>query len=61
MYIKSVRQSNGRIDFVILAIWVDDILMLSNNIDMLTDGKVSLGSRFKVEDLGEMHYSTGCS
>ena len=30
--------------------------MFSNNIDMLTDEKVSLGSRFKVEDLGEMHY-----
>ena len=59
VYIKSVRQSNGRIDFVILAIWVDDILMFSNNIDMLTDEKVSLGSRFKVEDLGEMHYIHG--
>ena len=59
VYIKSVRQSNGRIDFVILAIWVDDILMFSNNIDMLTDEKVSIGSRFKVEDLGEMHYILG--
>ena len=59
VYIKSVRQSNGRIDFVILAVWVDDILMFSNNTDMLTDEKVSLGSTFKVEDLGEMHYILG--
>ena len=59
VYVKSVRQSNGRVDFVILAIWVDDILMFSNNIDMLTEEKVSLGSRFKVEDLGEMHYILG--
>ena len=59
VYIKLVRQSNGRIDFVILAIWVEDILMFSNNTDMLTDEKVSLGSRFKVEDLGEMHYILG--
>ena len=59
VYIKSVRQSNGRIDFVNLAIWVDDTLMFSNNIDMLTDEKVSLGSRFKVEDLGEMYYILG--
>ena len=59
VYYKSVRQSNGRIDFLILAVWVDDILMFSNNIDMLTDEKVSLGSGFKVEDLGEMHYILG--
>ena len=59
VYIKSVRQSNGKIDFVILAIWVDDILMFSDNSDMLTDEKVSLSSRFKVEDLDEMHYILG--
>ena len=59
VYINSVRQSNGRTDFVIIAVWVDDILMFSNNIDMLTDEKVSLGSRFKVEDLGERHYILG--
>ena len=34
--------------------------MFSNNIDMLTEEKVSLGSRFKVEDLHcEMHYILG--
>ena len=59
VYIKSVRQSNGRIDFVILAIWVDDILIFSDNIDMQTQEKASIGSRFKVEDLGKMHYILG--
>ena len=57
--IKSVTQSNGKIDFVILAIWVDGILMFSNNIHMLTDEKASIGSRFKVEDLGKIHYILG--
>ena len=33
--------------------------MFSNNTDMLTDEKVSLSSRFKMEDLGEMHYILG--
>ena len=33
--------------------------MLSSNIDMLTDEKVLLGSRFKVKHLGEMHYILG--
>ena len=59
VYIKSVRQSDGRTHFVILAIWVNDILMFSNYIDMLTEEKVSLGSRFKVEDLGEVHHILG--
>ena len=47
--IKSVRQSNGRIDFVILAIWVADILMFSDNSDMLTDECHSVvGSKWKI-------------
>ena len=33
--------------------------MFSNNIDMLTNENVSLGGRFKVEDLDEMHYILG--
>ena len=33
--------------------------MFSNNVHMLTDEKASIGSRFKVEDLGKIHYILG--
>lgn len=61
LYIKSVKQRNGKVDFIILALYVDDILLFSNNIDLLMEEKISLGKRFKVEDLGEVHYVLGMS
>ena len=61
LYIKSVKQKDGKIDFIILALYVDDILMFSNNIDMLKKEKMSLARRFKVEDQGEVHYILGMS
>ena len=61
LYIKSVKQSNGEVDFTILALYVDDILLFSNNTDMLMKEKMSLGKRFKVEDQGEVHYVLGIS
>ena len=61
LYVKSVRQSNGKIDFTILALYVDAILLFSNSIDMLMKEKISLGKRFKVEDQGEVHYILGMS
>jgi hypothetical protein len=45
LYIKSVKQPNGKINFVILSIHVDDILLFSNNVDMLNEEKLSLGTR----------------
>ena len=61
LYVKSVKQSNGKVDFIILALYVDDILLFSNNIDMLTKEKILLARRFKVEDLDEVHYVLGMS
>ncbi|CAB3979799.1 Hypothetical predicted protein [Paramuricea clavata] len=51
LYIKSIKQPNGKINFVILSIHVDDILLFSNNIDMLNEEKLSFGTQFKIEDL----------
>lgn len=59
LYIKSIKQPNGKINFVILSIHVDDILLFSNNVDMLNEEKLSLGTRFKIEDLGEVNYVLG--
>lgn len=40
---------------------MDDIFFLSNNTDMLMNEKISLRTRFKVEDQGEVHYVLGMS
>ena len=56
---KSVKQMNGKIDFVIIALYVDDILLFSNNTEMLKKEKLALAKRFKVEDFGDLHYVLG--
>ena len=59
LYIKSVKRQNGKIDFVILSLHVDDILLFSNDVGMLNEEKKSLGRRFKIEDLGEVNQVLG--
>jgi hypothetical protein len=39
VYMKSVKQEDGKIDFVIIALYVDDILFFSNNTQMLKEEK----------------------
>lgn len=55
---KSVKH-NGEIDFVIIALYVVDILLFSNNSEMLKREKLALARRFDVEDLGELRYVLG--
>ena len=50
---------SGKIDFVIIALYVDDILLSSNNTEMLKKEKLALAKRFKVKDFGELHYVLG--
>ncbi len=59
--IKSIKRKNGKIDFVILALYVDDILWFSNNTGMLKKEKEALAKRFKVDDMGEVSYVLGMS
>ena len=61
LYTKSVRQKNGKIYFIILSLYVDDILLFPNNIDILKKEKMSFAGRFKVVDQGEVHYVLGLS
>lgn len=60
LYIKSAKKKSSKIDFVILALYVDDMRFL-NNIDMLNEEKTLLARRFKVKDLDEMLYILGMS
>lgn len=56
---KSVKHQDCEIDFVIIALYVVDILPFSNNSEMLKREKLALARRFDVEDLGELHYVLG--
>ena len=52
VYTKSVKRKNGKIDFVIISLYVDDTIRFSNNRKMLEEKKLPLAKRFKVEDPG---------
>lgn len=46
IYTKSVKCKDGKINFVILALYVDDMLCFSNNIEMLKNEKAAIARRF---------------
>ena len=56
-----MKEANGRISFVILGVYVDDIIPVSNNLAMLKAEKAALGERFEMNDKGEIHYLLGMS
>ena len=59
LYVKSQKDDSGEINFVILALYVDDILLLSNNTHMMKREKDSLSERFQIIDQGEAHFLLG--
>ena len=59
LHMKTVRMQNGKINFVILSIHVDDILIFANDVVMLGDEKKAIGMKFKVEDLAEVSHILG--
>ena len=61
LYIKSIKEDNGQVKFVIIALYVDDILIVSNNNEMLNAEKKLLGQKFDMVDQGKLHYILGMS
>lgn len=61
IYTKTVREASGRIIFVILGVYVDDIVPVSNDIELLNAEKAALCERFDMVDQGEIHYLLGMS
>ena len=61
IYVKSERKPNGFISFVILAVYVDDIIPVSNDVDMLNAEKESLFREFEMVDQGEINFVLGMS
>ena len=59
LYVKSIKKDDGRISFVILGVYVDDIVPVSNDTEMLNNEKESLCRRFDMDDRGEVHYLLG--
>ena len=56
IYVKSIKNEDGFISFVILAVYVDDIIPVSNDIDMLNVEKKLLCKHFEMTDQGEIHF-----
>lgn len=46
-------------DFVLMILYVDDILLASSNESMLKNTKSFLSSQFEMKDMGEAHYVLG--
>ena len=61
IYVKSKTNANGFISFVILAIYVDDIIPVSNDVEMLNKEKDLLCKEFHMVDLGQIHFVLGMS
>ena len=59
IYVKSIKNHDGHLSFVILGVYVDDLIPVSNDIDMLNSEKAALCQRFKMDDRGEAHYLLG--
>nr|GEX27216.1 hypothetical protein [Tanacetum cinerariifolium] len=54
-----VEQPEGKSDVVFLILYVDDILIMGNNISILKEVKDYLGKCFSMKDLGEAAYILG--
>ena len=59
VYIKTVTSQGGTVNFVMIAIYVDDMLFFSNNTDMLEKENNAIAKEFQVEDLGEVSHILG--
>lgn len=58
---KTVKRDDGFISFVILAVYVDDIVPISSDVKMLKEEKESVCKEFEMVDLGEIHFVLGMS
>ena len=60
-YIKQVKNSHGQVSFIILAVYVDYMIPVSNDINFLNAEKASLCKRLEIIDQGEAHFILGMS
>ena len=60
IYTKVVEQDSKK-SVIIIALYVDDLIIASNDNNLLIDEKHKLSNRFEMEDQGEIHYCLGMS
>ena len=48
-------------DFTVVAVYVDDLIVIAKTLDKMNGVKGSLAERFEMKDLGEIHYCLGIS
>ena len=61
IYSKSESKDGKKASLMIIALYVDDILLATNDVHMLKAEKAKLKQRFEMEDQGEVHYCLGMS
>ena len=61
VYTKTIKQDDGRISFIVLGVYVDDIIPISNDLKLLAVEKAALCNRFDMVDNGEISYCLGLS
>ena len=49
-----VLKMNRGSDVIIISVYVDDLLIMGNNIDLIKEFKTKISERFEMEDLGEV-------
>ena len=58
VYTKIIKK-NGRNVIMLIAVYVDDTILASNDKDVLSTEKEKLSERFEMDDRGEIHYLLG--
>eukprot|EP00794_Sanderia_malayensis_P007838 gene7838-biopygen6374 len=61
IYYKSVAEDGQKPKIMIIALFVDDLILATNDTDMLAAEKLDLRNKFEMEDQGEIHYCLGMS
>ena len=61
VYIKTVRKDDNHISFVIMGVYVDDIIPVSNDTHLMLKEKKAICERFDMTDNGEISYCLGLS
>ena len=61
LYVKSVKEASGKVNVFILAPYADDILLISNDKNMLKRLKESLSSRCQISAQREVYFILGMS
>ena len=61
IYSNSESKDGKKASLMIITLYVDDILLATNDVHMLKEEKAKLKQQLEMEDQGEVHYCLGMS